>query len=57
MLKAFLLGWSEAHGDVGMTYGNRRDEAYDSGRELHRRWYLFGECVGIYRNRIATGRY
>lgn len=43
MIRAFLLGWREWRGDVGMTYDGSpespRSRAYDRGRS-------FGEWLG-----------
>lgn len=40
LVKAFVLGWREGRGDVGMTYDNDaespRSRAYDHGRSLRR---------------------
>jgi len=41
MIKAFILGFKEGNGDVGMTYDNspnsKRSRAYDYGRHLRRK--------------------
>jgi len=37
LLRAGILGFIEFRSGVGMTYGDKRDEAYDFGRDLAHR--------------------
>jgi hypothetical protein len=61
MMRAYVLGWREADGDIGMTYDGTpfspRSQAYDLGRNHHRQvWALaFAWRTGVdtYRDEIA----
>jgi hypothetical protein len=43
MLSAFILGWAEGLGDMGMTYDDDpespRSRAYDTGRNWRRKFH------------------